>query len=56
MLIEIIESFPGGVIPVYPLVEGVTQAVLQRCVRPLLDLLDRGSTTRSRRCCWPSTG
>ena len=28
-LIEIIESFPGGVIPVYPLVEGVTQAI--RC-------------------------
>ncbi|ACV78263.1 ATP-dependent DNA helicase RecG [Nakamurella multipartita DSM 44233] len=36
--IEIIESFPGGVIPVYPLVEGVTQAVLQRSVRLLLDL------------------
>ncbi len=36
--LEIIESFPGGVIPVYPLVEGVTQAVLQQCVRTVLDL------------------
>lgn len=37
-LLEIIESFPGGVIPVYPLVEGVTQAILQTCVRTVLDL------------------
>jgi len=37
-LLEIIESFPGGVIPVYPLVEGVTQAILQRSVRTVLDL------------------
>ena len=36
--LEIIESFPGGVIPVYPLVEGMTQAVLQTCVRTVLDL------------------
>ena len=40
-LIEIIESFPGGVIPVYPLVEGVTQAILQSSVRLLLDLKPR---------------
>jgi ATP-dependent DNA helicase RecG len=37
-LIEIIESFPGGVIPVYPLVEGITQTILQRSVRLVLDL------------------
>ena len=36
--LEIIESFPGGVIPVYPLVEGLTQTVLQQCVRTVLDL------------------
>ena len=38
--IDVIESFPGGVIPVYPLVEGVTQTVVQHCVRAALDLLD----------------
>ena len=37
--IEVIESFPGGVIPVYPLVEGLTQALLQRCIRTVLDVL-----------------
>ncbi len=37
-LIEIVESFPGGVIPVYPLVDGITQAVLQGAVRVVLDL------------------
>ena len=37
--IEVIESFPGGVIPVYPLVEGLTQALVQRCVRTALDVL-----------------
>jgi ATP-dependent DNA helicase RecG len=38
--IDVIESFPGGVIPVYPLVEGVTQTQVQHCVRAALDLLD----------------
>ena len=37
--IDVIESFPGGVIPVYPLVEGVTQTQVQHCVRAALDLL-----------------
>ncbi len=37
--IDIVESFPGGVIPVYPLVEGVTQTLVQHCVRAALDLL-----------------
>jgi ATP-dependent DNA helicase RecG len=37
--IEVIESFPGGVIPVYPLVEGLTQALVQRCIRTVLDVL-----------------
>ncbi len=37
--IEVIESFPGGVIPVYPLVEGVTQALVQRSIRSVLDVL-----------------
>jgi ATP-dependent DNA helicase RecG len=37
--LDVIESFPGGVIPVYPLVEGVTQTQVQHCVRAALDLL-----------------
>ncbi len=37
--IDIVESFAGGVIPVYPLVEGVTQTQVQHCVRAALDLL-----------------
>ncbi|WP_420124474.1 ATP-dependent DNA helicase RecG [Nakamurella sp.] len=36
--LEVIESFPGGVIPVYPLVDGISQAVLQQSVRTVLDL------------------
>jgi ATP-dependent DNA helicase RecG len=39
--LDVIESFPGGVIPVYPLVEGVTQTAVQHCVRAALDLLSR---------------
>ncbi len=35
--LQTLESFPGGVIPVYPLAEGVTQATLQRVVRMVLD-------------------
>ena len=35
--VQTLESFPGGVIPVYPLADGVTQAVLQRVVRTVLD-------------------
>ena len=38
--IDVIESFPGGVIPVYPLVEGVTQTVVQHCVHAALNLLE----------------
>ncbi len=37
--IDVVESFAGGVIPVYPLVEGVTQTQVQHCVRAALDLL-----------------
>jgi len=37
--IETIESFPGGVIPVYPLVEGMTQSLVQRSIRTVLDVL-----------------
>ena len=37
--IETIESFPGGVIPVYPLVEGMTQSFVQRSIRTVLDVL-----------------
>ncbi len=35
--LQTLESFPGGVIPVYPLADGVTQATLQRVVRMVLD-------------------
>ena len=38
--IDVLESFPGGIIPVYPLSEGITGALLQRCVRTALDVLD----------------
>ena len=38
--LEVIESFAGGIIPVYPLTEGVTGSVLQKCIRTVLDVLD----------------
>ena len=38
--LDVIESFPGGVIPVYPLVEGLTQTHVQLSVRAVLDLID----------------
>ncbi|MET3807580.1 ATP-dependent DNA helicase RecG [Nakamurella sp. UYEF19] len=38
--IDVIESFPGGLIPVYPLSEGITGALMQRCVRTVLSVLD----------------
>ncbi len=38
--IDVLESFAGGIIPVYPLSEGITGALLQRCVRTALDVLD----------------
>ena len=34
--VDILESFPGGVIPVYPLVEGVSLTMLQRSVQVVL--------------------
>ena len=39
--LDVIESFPGGVIPVYPLVEGVTQTQVQHSVRAVLNLLEQ---------------
>ncbi len=38
--LETIESFAGGLIPVYPLTEGLTQAVLQACIKAALAVLD----------------
>jgi ATP-dependent DNA helicase RecG len=38
--LEVIESFAGGIIPVYPLTEGITGSVLQKCIRTVLDVLD----------------
>lgn len=38
--IDVLESFPGGLIPVYPLSEGITGTLLQRCVRTVLDVLE----------------
>ena len=38
--LEIIESFPGGIIPVYPLTEGLTGSTLQKCIRTVLDVLE----------------
>ena len=38
--LEVIESFAGGIIPVYPLTDGITGAVLQKCIRTVLDVLD----------------
>ncbi|MET0966793.1 MAG: DEAD/DEAH box helicase, partial [Nakamurella sp.] len=39
--LDVIEQFPGGVIPVYPLVEGVTQTLVQHCVRAVLDVVEQ---------------
>ncbi|WP_172832402.1 ATP-dependent DNA helicase RecG [Nakamurella panacisegetis] len=38
--IDVLESFAGGLIPVYPLSEGITGTLLQRCVRTVLDVLE----------------
>jgi len=38
--IERIEMFANGIIPIYPLSEGLTQATLQECVKVVLQLLD----------------
>jgi len=38
--IDVLESFPGGLIPVYPLSEGITGTLLQRCVRIVIDVVD----------------
>lgn len=38
--IELIESFPGGQIPVYPLPEGTSQPLMQRAVKSALDVLE----------------
>jgi ATP-dependent DNA helicase RecG len=37
--VDVVESFPGGLIPVYPLSEGITGTLLQRCIRTVLDVL-----------------
>jgi ATP-dependent DNA helicase RecG len=39
--IEILESFAGGIIPIYPLVEGITQPMIQGAIKIVLKLLDR---------------
>ena len=39
-MIERIEAFAGGILPLYPLTEGMTQAILQQCIRTVLTLLD----------------
>ncbi|MEP6559624.1 MAG: ATP-dependent DNA helicase RecG [Nakamurella sp.] len=39
--LDVIEQFPGGVIPVYPLVEGITQTLVQHSVRAVLDVVER---------------
>jgi ATP-dependent DNA helicase RecG len=41
--LDVIESFAGGIIPVYPLTEGITGSVLQKCIRTVLDVLDEVS-------------
>ncbi len=38
--IDVLESFPGGIIPVYPLSEGIAGALMQRCVKAVLDVVD----------------
>ncbi|MET0965214.1 MAG: ATP-dependent DNA helicase RecG [Nakamurella sp.] len=39
--LDVIEQFPGGVIPVYPLVEGITQTLVQHSVRAVLDVIEQ---------------
>ena len=38
-LLDLLESFPGGLIPVYPLAEGLTAPLIQNSVRVVLDQL-----------------
>jgi ATP-dependent DNA helicase RecG len=38
-LMDLLESFPGGLIPVYPLSEGITASLIQGSVRVVLDQL-----------------
>ncbi len=40
-LLDLLETFAGGLIPVYPLTDGVTAPLLQRSVRHVLEVLDR---------------
>ena len=53
--VQTLESFPGGVIPVYPLADGVTQAVLQRVVRTVLDRVGSDRRPGAGRSCSPGT-
>ncbi len=39
-MLELLESFPGGLIPVYPLSEGITQTTVQSSVRLVLSVLE----------------
>lgn len=38
--VESLEEFADGIVPVYPQTSGVTSALLQRCVRQVLDVLE----------------
>ncbi|WP_229674436.1 ATP-dependent DNA helicase RecG [Nakamurella endophytica] len=38
--IESLESFPGGVVPIYPLADGVSLTLVQRAVKTVLDVLE----------------
>lgn len=38
-LLDLLETFPGGLIPVYPLAEGLTASLIQGSVRVVLDQL-----------------
>ncbi len=38
--LDVVESFAGGLIPVYPLTDGLTGSLLQNCVRTVLDVLE----------------
>ena len=53
--LDVIESFPGGVIPVYPLVEGVTQTWCSTACGPR-SICSSRSRTRCPTCCSPGTG
>ena len=52
--IDTIESFAGGILPLYPLTEGITQVFLQQCIRTALEPAGRGARPGADRAAGPA--